>query len=87
MPRYRSRVAAFVTFVIALSGNKLSTAAELEGKVHTVDTVERTVTLDNGTKVWVGEGIAIEDLREGAEVRVSYEERDGKNIATSVEKR
>lgn len=87
MPRHRSRVAAFVTFVFALSGAKISIAAELDGKVHTVDTVERTVTLDNGTKVWVGDGIAIEDLREGAEIRVSYEERDGKNVAASVEKR
>jgi hypothetical protein len=87
MRRYRSRVAAFVTFVVALSGAKIGTAAELEGKVHIVDMVERTVTLDNGTKVWIGDGVAIEDLKEGAEVRVSYEERDGKNVATSVEKR
>jgi len=87
MPRYRSRVAAFITFVVALSGTKISTAAEVEGKVQMVDTVERTVTLDNGTKVWVGDGVAIEDVKEGAEVRVSYEERDGKNVATSVEKR
>jgi outer membrane lipoprotein SlyB len=86
MPRYRSRVAAFATFVMALSGIKIS-AAGLEGKVQTVDTAERTVTLDNGTTIWLGDDVAIEDMQEGAEVRVSYEERDGKNVATSVEKR
>ena len=87
MPRYRSRVAAFVTFVVALSGTKICTAADLDGKVHAIDTVERTVTLDDGTKVWLAEGIAIDDLREDADVRVSYEARDGKNVAISVEKR
>jgi preprotein translocase subunit YajC len=87
MPRYRSRVAAFVAFVVALSGTRITTAGELEGTVHTIDAMERTVTLDNGTKVWIGDAVAIEDLKEGAEVRVSYEERDGRNVATSVEKR
>lgn len=87
MPRYRSRVAAFVAFVVALSGPRITTGAELEGKVHIIDAMERTVTLDNGTKVWIGEAVALDDLTEGTEVRVSYEERDGRNVATSVEKR
>ena len=88
MPRHGSRVAAFITFVFVLSSAKVSSAAALvDGKVQTVDTVQRTITFDDGTKVWVGEGIAMEDLTQGAELRVSYLERGGKNVATSVEKR
>jgi hypothetical protein len=87
MSSYRSRVAAFATFVIALSGVKASSAAEVEGKVQTVDTVERTVTLDNGTKIWLGDRVTVDDLKEGADVRVSYDEQDGRKVATSVETR
>ena len=59
-------------------------AADMEGKVQSVDTAERTFTLENGTKVWLSDGLAVESLKPGAEVTVSYEERDGKPVATSV---
>ncbi|MBI2204524.1 MAG: DUF1344 domain-containing protein [Candidatus Rokubacteria bacterium] len=60
-------------------------AADVEGKVQTFDPSERTIVLDNGTKVWLSEGASADALREGVEVRVSYEERDGKNVATQIE--
>jgi hypothetical protein len=59
-------------------------AADMEGKVQTVDTSERAFTLDNGTKIWLADEVAIDTIKEGAEVKVSYEERDGKPVATSV---
>jgi hypothetical protein len=59
-------------------------AADIEGKVQSVDTTERTFTLENGTKIWFADGLAVESLKEGADVTVSYDERDGKAIATSV---
>jgi len=60
-------------------------AAEMEGKIQTVDTSDRTLVLDNGMRVTVADGVAIEGLREGNEVKVTFEERDGKNVATLVE--
>jgi len=60
-------------------------AAETEGKIQTVDTSDRTLVLDNGMRVTVADGVAIEGLREGNEVKVTFEERDGKNVATLVE--
>jgi len=60
-------------------------AADVEGKVQRVDTSERTVTLDNGTKIWLSDGIAIDGVKEGDQVKVSYEEKDGRAVATSVE--
>ena len=69
-------IAAFVPLVVS--------AADMEGKVQSVDTSERTLTLENGTKVWLSEGVAVESITAGAEVMVSYEERDGKPVAISV---
>ncbi len=60
-------------------------AAEMEGKIQTVDTSDRTLVLDSGMRVTVADGVAIEGLREGNEVKVTFEERDGKNVATIVE--
>jgi hypothetical protein len=59
-------------------------AADMEGKVQSVDTGERTFTLENGTKIWLADGVAVESIKEGTEVTVSYDERDGKPVATSV---
>ena len=63
----------------------LAAAAEIEGKIKTIDTSDRTIVLDDGTKVSVGDGVSMDTLQEGTDVKVSYEERDGKNVATSVE--
>jgi hypothetical protein len=60
-------------------------AGEMEGKVQSVDSGERTVVLENGTKIWLGEGVEVDKLKEGARVKVSYQERDGKHVATAVE--
>jgi Protein of unknown function (DUF1344) len=60
-------------------------AAEMEGKIHTIDASDRTIVLSNGTKLSVAEGVSLDTLKEGTDVKVAYEERDGKNIATSIE--
>ena len=60
-------------------------ADDISGKVKSVDQFERTFVLDDGSKIWVAEGVSMEALKEGAEVKASYEERDGKKVATSLE--
>src|SRR5262249_32226860 len=60
-------------------------STEMEGKIQTVDTSDRTLVLDNGMRVTVADGVAIESLREGNEVKGTFEERDGKNVATIAE--
>ena len=59
-------------------------AGEVEGKIQSVDTSDRTIVLDDGTTLSVAEGVAMENLKEGAKVKASYEERDGKKVVTSV---
>jgi hypothetical protein len=60
-------------------------AADLEGKVQTIVIADRMVVLEDGKQLWIAEGLSIEELREGTEVKVVYEERDGKLVAISVE--
>lgn len=60
-------------------------ADEIQGTIKAVDTAERTFQLEDGTQLWVAEGLPMDSLKEGAAVKVSYEERDGKKIVTTVE--
>jgi Cu/Ag efflux protein CusF len=71
-----------ILLVLSVAG---AWAAETEGKIQKLDPSDRTIVLDNGTLVTVADGVTIEGLREGSEVKVTFEERDGKNIATIVE--
>ena len=72
-----------VALSVALSGAAL--AADVEGKIKSVDAIEKTFTLEDGTKVWIGDSVSMDTLKEGSDVKASYEEKDGKNMATSVE--
>ena len=60
-------------------------AGEVTGKIQAVDSAERVITLEDGTKLWIAEGVSIDNLKEGARVKASYEERDGKNVVTTIE--
>jgi ferritin-like metal-binding protein YciE len=73
-----------VVMLIAAFAPLAALAADMDGKVQAVDTAERTLTLENGTKVWLADSVAIDSIKEGSEVTVSYEERDGKPVASSV---
>jgi Cu/Ag efflux protein CusF len=60
-------------------------AADIEGKIQSVDTSGRMIVLEDGTRLSVAEGLAMDNLKEGAKVKASYEERDGRNIVTGLE--
>jgi Cu/Ag efflux protein CusF len=72
-----------LALTVALSG--AAWAADVEGKIRSVDTTEKSFVLEDGTKVWVGDGVSMDKVKEGADVKASYEDKDGKNVATSVE--
>lgn len=75
-------VALAVTLVLAVTG---AWAEEIRGKVATVDVTERVIVFEDGTKVWVAEGVSMEIVKEGATVKASAEEREGKKVATTLE--
>ena len=62
-----------------------SWAADVEGKVQKVDSIDRVIVLEDGTRLWVAEGLALDNLKEGMKVKASYEERDGKNVITNLQ--
>jgi hypothetical protein len=72
--------------VLALAVSGAAWAAEVQGKIKSVDTSEKSFVLEDGSKIWLAEGaVEVETLKEGAEVTASYDEKDGKNVATRVE--
>jgi Cu/Ag efflux protein CusF len=75
-------VALALLFVVAVGG---AWAADIDGKITSVDTANRTIQLDYNTVIAVAEGIAMDNLKEGANVKASYEERGGQKVATQVQ--
>ncbi|MGH7278171.1 MAG: DUF1344 domain-containing protein, partial [Candidatus Rokuibacteriota bacterium] len=71
-------IAIALVLVLALTAG-VAWGGDVEGKVQSVDISDRMLVLEDGTKIWVAEGVAIEGLKEGTKVKASYEERDGKN--------
>ena len=85
---------AVLTVVALLGFVSVGMATEMEGMIKSVDTVTKEVSFDNGVTLVMDESATItiegteaklEDLKEGARVKASYEEKDGKNVAEKVE--
>ena len=60
-------------------------AEEVAGKIKSVDTAVRVIVLEDGSMIFIAEGIVMDNLQEGKSVKASYEEREGKKVATTVE--
>jgi len=60
-------------------------AEEISGKIQRVDTSDRSIVLEDGTQLWLAESVSTTDLKEGATVKASYEEKDGKKVVTQIE--
>jgi Protein of unknown function (DUF1344) len=60
-------------------------AADVQGKIKSVDPTGKMVTLDNGTQLMIPPTLTVEKqaLQPGANVKASYEEKDGRKVATS----
>lgn len=73
-------VALALLLVVSVAG---AWAEEIQGKIQKVDPADRTFVLEDGTQLWVAEGLSMDTLKEGASVKATYEAREGKKIATS----
>jgi hypothetical protein len=62
-------------------------AAEVTGTVQAVDPAGKSITLDNGTSLMIPATAKVDRkaLTPGADVKASYQERDGHKIATSIQ--
>ena len=68
--------------VLGLAG--VASAEEANGTITSVDLEARTIVLESGETFTVGEAVAIEMLQPGTDVTVSYEMKDGANVASEV---
>ncbi len=78
----KTLVALSVATFLGMTGAAL--AEEAKGKIQSVDPTTKTITLEDGTVFMLAEGVAADTLQPGAEVTVSYEEKDGQKTATAV---
>jgi Cu/Ag efflux protein CusF len=78
------RKLAIVTLLLVFAATPLW-AAEVSGKIQKVDTGDRSIVLEDGTQLWLAESVSADALKEGATVKASYEEKDGKKVVTQIE--
>ena len=58
--------------------------AENQPEVPAAQASNSAIVLDDGTRVWLTEDRVVQ-LQEGATVDLSYEERNGEHVLTSIE--
>ncbi len=88
----RKIAAVILAATLAIAG--IAVAGEMEGKIQSIDPTNKELALDDGSKLaWdettkitmEGKEGKLEDLKEGAKVKISFSEKDGKNVATTLE--
>lgn len=86
MPRLIGKaLAGMLMGTMLLAG--IAAAGEIEGKIHSVDLITRSITLENGTQLMIPAGAVVEDqrlLQPGAEIRASFEEKDGQKVVMTL---
>ncbi len=82
MNKFLTGVAA-ITLLFAANA---ASAEEMQGDLKEINAAAQTVTLQSGQTFKLAEGVEIEGLKAGDEVKVSYEESDdGAKIATQIQ--
>jgi len=85
-------VALVLVGILGVAG--LAAAGEMEGKIRSIDTASKELVLEDGKRLAVDDATNIsvegkpgrlEDLKEGAKVKAIYGEKDGRNVAASLE--
>jgi hypothetical protein len=83
------KVGMFGALAIALVLGSLASvqAAEVTGTVQAVDPAGKSITLDNGTTLMIPATAKVDRkaLTPGADVKASYQERDGHKVASSIQ--
>lgn len=75
-------IAVALLLVLSAAG---AWAGEIQGKIQNVNPADRMFVLEDGTQLWVAEGLSVDTLKEGASVKATFEERDGKKVVTNFE--
>ncbi len=61
-------------------------AQQIEGKITALDAAKRMLTLDDGTRLTIPPSVQLlANVKEGAMVKASFEERAGQKVLTGLE--
>jgi len=79
----RLLVLSVIAFVMLLV--PMAWAADVQGKIKSVDPTGHMVTLADGTQLTLPPTLKVEkqSLKPGANVKATYEEKDGQKVATA----
>lgn len=61
-----------------------ASAATISGTVKSVDSSHDAITLKDGSIYTLAEGSEAEDFKPGTNVMITYDKKNGKNVASSV---
>jgi len=64
----------------------MANAEDAKGIIEQISPDHTWLTLKDGTKFTLAEGVDMEGIKAGEEVTVSYEMKDGQKVATEVAK-
>ena len=80
-----SSVLVIVALAIVMVLTRVTWAADVQGKIKSVDQSGSMVTLDDGTQIVIPPTFTVEKsaLKPGVNVKVSYDEKDGQKVAKS----
>jgi hypothetical protein len=85
----KGRLFVVITVVMALATAwitpAMSEAKHVEGQIQQVDPSGNIVILADGTELIIADTVDRAALKPGAMVRLAYEEKGGRKLATSVE--
>jgi Cu/Ag efflux protein CusF len=79
----------FAVLIAVLLGVTLAAAGgtEVQGKIKTFDAASKMITLEDGTQLSVSDDakVQVDQLKPGASIKASYDEKDGKKVISNVE--
>jgi Cu/Ag efflux protein CusF len=80
-----SRVVTILAALLLVAS--VAWAADIEGKVKTWDPATKMIVLEDGTQLSVAPDAKMmgDQVKEGATVKASYAEKDGKKVVTQIE--
>jgi len=82
----RAMLAMILGLVVVVLSAGLVAAADLQGKVKTIEVNQKVLTLDDGTKLyWTDTVTVTEAVKSGAMVKATYEEKDGRFMLKKIE--
>jgi hypothetical protein len=81
-----TRFFAVLTAVLLVASVAVAAGNEVQGKVKAYDHASNMLTLEDGTQISIPASVKVPgDLKAGANVKASFDEKDGKKTATSIE--